>query len=367
MKPLNYDEIIKMMNQNALENRIPLNGDFELTGRCNLKCKMCYVVHDANDEVALNHELSTQEWLRIAKEARDAGMLVLLLTGGEIFLRRDFKEIYEGISEMGFLITLNTNGTLINEEIANWLAKRPPSLVSITMYGASPETYEAVTGHRNGYERVIRAIQLLQERNIKIEIKTSIIKQTVCDIETIFEYANSRDIHFGMVNYIFPKRCSKSGGMVPEQVRLSPTEIVDYEGYIENYIGKKLNLYDEFDYNSIELFETEANAHQTSDFNELCVLECNAGSTSVSINWKGEMVPCNIMSEPKVTLKNHSFNLAFSELQRKIAEIVLYDECKTCDVRDYCMTCAGRILVETGAFNKKPVYLCENARYRASK
>lgn len=366
MKKKNHDDIFKLMFQNALTNKIPLNGDFELTGRCNLKCKMCYVVHDANDAFAIKNELSAQEWLRIAKEARDAGMLFLLLTGGEIFLRSDFKEIYEGISEMGFIITLNTNGTLITEEIADWLAKRPPNQVSITMYGASPESYEAVTGQKSGYERVIKGIQLLQERNIKLDIKTSIIKPTICDIETIFEYAHGLDINFGMVNYIFPKRCSISGGMVPEQVRLSATEIVDYEGYIENYIAEKLNLYDS-DNDAIDLFETEASTHQISDFNQVGEIKCDAGTTSISINWKGEMVPCNMMAEPKVSIKSNTFAYSVSKLHKEISEIKVYGECKTCDVKEYCMTCAGRILVETGAFNKKPLYLCENARYRAGK
>lgn len=78
------DKLLKQANQ----MRIPIGGQFELTSRCNLKCKMCYVSCPSNDKNALSREHSADEWIKIAKEARDAGMLYLLLTGGEVFFAR---------------------------------------------------------------------------------------------------------------------------------------------------------------------------------------------------------------------------------------------------------------------------------------
>ena len=56
------------------------------------------------------------EWIRLAREARDQGMLYLLLTGGEPFLYPGFRELYEKLAGMGLILSINTNGALIDAE-----------------------------------------------------------------------------------------------------------------------------------------------------------------------------------------------------------------------------------------------------------
>lgn len=89
----------------------PLSGTFELSPVCNLACKMCYV-RKTPGEVAASPRppVGLIQWLSIAEQARDAGMLYLLLTGGEPFLWQDFWPLYERLSTMGFLISINSNG-----------------------------------------------------------------------------------------------------------------------------------------------------------------------------------------------------------------------------------------------------------------
>jgi glutamine cyclotransferase len=74
------------MHRKAAHLGIPFAGNFELTAKCNFNCRMCYV-HDNSKPDALSGE----DWLGIAKEARDAGMVFVLLTGGELFMDKDFK------------------------------------------------------------------------------------------------------------------------------------------------------------------------------------------------------------------------------------------------------------------------------------
>ena len=62
---------------------------------------------------------TADEWLKVAKEAADMGCLFLLLTGGEPLLHPEFKQIYRGLQELGIYLTVNTNGTLIDEEMAD--------------------------------------------------------------------------------------------------------------------------------------------------------------------------------------------------------------------------------------------------------
>ena len=138
----------------------PLSGTFELSPVCNLACKMCYV-RKTPAEVAASPRppVGLIQWLSIAEQARDAGMLYLLLTGGEPFLWQDFWPLYERLSTMGFLISINSNGTLLDEARVARLAEHPPTRINITLYGAGNETYEALCGRSGMFDRVDRAVR----------------------------------------------------------------------------------------------------------------------------------------------------------------------------------------------------------------
>ena len=72
---------------NNLKERIPLSGTFELTGRCNLSCKMCLVrVNGSRIRELGCRERTADEWIHMAEQTAEAGTLGLLLTGGEVTL-----------------------------------------------------------------------------------------------------------------------------------------------------------------------------------------------------------------------------------------------------------------------------------------
>jgi len=119
---MTFKEFTQLVKDDATVKKIPVSGTFSITPRCNLHCKMCYV---CNPTEKVGDELSGEQWLDIAKQARDAGMLFLLITGGEPLLHRDFWDIYTGVKKLGLYITLNSNGTTITPEVADRLAKNP--------------------------------------------------------------------------------------------------------------------------------------------------------------------------------------------------------------------------------------------------
>ena len=112
----------------AGDRGIPLSGTFELTSRCNLDCKMCYIHKRANDRNAIRGELSTAQWLALAEECCKAGTLHLLLTGGEPTLRPDFKEIYTQCRNMGMMVSVNSNATLMDEKMMDFLRPTAPAV-----------------------------------------------------------------------------------------------------------------------------------------------------------------------------------------------------------------------------------------------
>ncbi len=88
--PTDYGRLARELLGRAAARRQPVHGTFELTERCNLACRMCYIRQSAGDATQRGTELSAAAWLELARQAMDNGMVFLLLTGGEVFLRPTF-------------------------------------------------------------------------------------------------------------------------------------------------------------------------------------------------------------------------------------------------------------------------------------
>jgi MoaA/NifB/PqqE/SkfB family radical SAM enzyme len=111
----------------------------------------------------------------VLDEITEAGCLWLLFTGGEILVRKDFLDIYAHAKGKGLLINLFTNGVLVTEEIAAFLAGMPPFVIEISLYGSTPETYERITRVPGSFERCLRGIRLLKDRGLPLRLKTMVV------------------------------------------------------------------------------------------------------------------------------------------------------------------------------------------------
>ena len=123
MELLCYSDFSLGLHQKVNGRRVPISGAIEVTRRCNNRCIHCYNNLPMGDQEALLDELTYDEYCRILDEITEAGCLWLLFTGGEIFLRKDFLDIYMYVKKKGLLITLFTNGTLLTPEIADYLVQ----------------------------------------------------------------------------------------------------------------------------------------------------------------------------------------------------------------------------------------------------
>lgn len=127
---------------------------------------MCYV-HQTEAQAAQGgrRELTTAEWLAIAEEARKAGMVFLLLTGGEPLLRPDFPELLHALKNMGFLVSVNSNGSLARGELLRAVKAGPALRFNITLYGGSNATYERLCG-RAMFQEVVDNLRALKDAGI---------------------------------------------------------------------------------------------------------------------------------------------------------------------------------------------------------
>lgn len=359
---LTLDKLYAQLVSVAKEKRELLSASFELTTRCNLQCKMCYVCQNAKDQIETK-ELTANQWIRLAEEARDLGLLFLTLTGGEVFIRKDFKEIYEKLMSMGFILTVFTNGTLITPEIINWLVTMPPYKISITLYGASRETYREVTGYADGYDRTVRAIDSLLEKNIPADIKTTVVQGNKHEYDRLLDFAQQRKLELGIVNYVSPRR--EGDNTNPIGNRLSPEELLGYELHI-NERNMELGLLKRKEISGIEnplrSFEAKTTCGEFKKVTD--AFHCLAGKSAAWVTWDGRLLPCGLLDKVKAYPLVKGFSAAWQDIRQGCDLISPCIECENCLYQSFCEHCPARLLKETGYYDRTAPYLCELAQKR---
>lgn len=345
--PTDYGPLVRELQHRAATRRQPISGTFELTERCNLACRMCYVRHAPGDAERRAKELSATEWLELARQAQDNGMVFLLLTGGEVFLRPDFFEIYSKLTRLGFIITLFTNGTLITDEVAKRLAESPPSRTEITLYGATASTYEAITGVTGSFARCCAGIEALVKHHVPLGLKTTITRQNVGELDAMCLMAHNWGLPFSS-GWLLGKRRDGAPSEVVD-CRLSASECVTIEATAQSPAAAWA-----------EFALQEASLWHDRNFN------CQAGKTSFVVDPRGEMNACLDMSFPAARPLEIGFHDSWEQVQRFVESVPpMSPICLACDVRViYCPRCPAWSYLETSTFTEPIPYLCEIARAR---
>src|ERR1700730_14989972 len=131
--------LLQEMAEKAQKLNIPLSVQLDLTYRCNERCVHCYLDHDDHGE------MTTAEIKHLLDEMAEAGVFILTLSGGEIFLRKDFFDILEYARDLTFCIKLKTNAVLIREAQAAQLRDLGVQSIQVSIYSHRPEVHDAIT------------------------------------------------------------------------------------------------------------------------------------------------------------------------------------------------------------------------------
>ena len=331
---------------------IPLSGTFELTPVCNMDCKMCYIRLSRQQQEAISPLHSAEEWLDLATRAKECGMLYLLLTGGEPFLHPEFRQILTGLHQMGLIININSNGTLITEETIRWLMEVPPSRINISLYGASNDTYHRLCGNPNGFTQTDETIQRLKKAGIPVKLNCSLTPHNCSDLPQIINYATSNDLIVQTTTYMFPPLRKEDTPFEPSN-RFTPEEAAYYTVYT-----------DLLTYGKEAFLARPDHPVNVSAPDDGCTgigepSKCRAGKSSFWVTWKGDMLPCGMF--PATTDTNvfrQSFTDVWEHIKRTTSQIRLPVKCATCTIKNNCRTCAAMVITECGRFDIAPQYRC---------
>ena len=353
MRTENYTDFSGHLHARQIGNRAPVEVSIEVTRRCPLECQHCYNNLPMSDRAARASEMTLAEHTQLLDELVQAGCFWILYTGGEIFARKDFLSIYAEAKKRGFLITLFTNGTMINERVADYLADWRPFSIEITLYGATRETYEALTKVPGSYDRCLKGIRLLLNRGLPLKLKTV---PTKINYHEVYEMKRMAEEDFGVEFKFDPVvnpriDCSKA----PIAVRLSPEEVVtlDFQDSQRREEWRRIAA-------------AEAAAPPPERL-ETRRYTCGGGMYGCAIDPTGEMTICVLSHQQSYSLRDGGFLQGWNGRMLEIRNQKRQRRtiCDTCRIRSLCSMCAANGELENGDPESPVDFLCQVAHLRA--
>ena len=334
------------------QGRTPLSMSFEVTERCNLNCQHCYINLPANHQAAKQRELTTAECKRLFDQLAEAGTLWLLLTGGEVMLRRDFEELYLYARDQGFVLTIYTNGTMITPKRADFLAQYPPYEIEITVYGATAETYETVTRVPGSFAKCMQGLRLLHERGLAVNLKTVLLNLNSHELLAMKAIAEGYGWGFRYDGMIHPRL---NGDRTPTSLRLSPEELVaidkldsvrteEIEEYCNGFLGIQAK-----------------GGEQT--------LTCGAAMRSGHVDAYGMISPCMITRTRAIDWRDSDFDTVWHGYLGDVRETRNSETtaCHSCEMSLVCTNCPGWSVLERGTLENRPIeWLCDSTKARVA-
>lgn len=347
-------EFEQYLRRAAFEKGQPLIGTFELTPRCTLNCRMCYV-HLNPDQMDAD-ELTTDQWISLMGQAADAGMLYAVFTGGECLLYPGFFTLYEYLQSRGVLVTVLTNGTLLDEKTVSWLAERTPQRVQVSVYGSSPEEYRSVTGNADAFYRTDWAIDLLKGAKIPFTLAITVSRQMAPNFEAVLRYCRSKKPDRCDV-CPFPFQARKETGRVYENYAPTLEQTVEI-----SRIEMRLDGVPAVPWPCEEALLQSATAEEAETEQTVKGITCTAGRIKFSINWRGVMTACNAFNFAEAFPLKDGVAAAWRYINKRSCEYQMPEECRTCAYRRACLPCPAVHWLASGEGRANPLVCAETKR-----
>lgn len=328
---------------------------WELTARCNLKCQHCRA--EAQAEFAPN-ELSTDEVIRVAREIRDNADPIMILTGGEPLVRRDFFEIATECTRIFSRVALATNGTLIDDALARQIVETGIQRVSISLDGVRPETHDVFRGTQGSFVAALRGFDALRRAGASMQINVTITKHNETEIDELLTLALDKGADAFHVFMLVPVGC---GAEISEDKRLGPEK---FEEVLRWLVGKSLELRGRLHMKATcapqyyrimhEMSRAQGISLKPSGHGLQAVTRgCLAGSGVCFISRTGDVQPCGYLPVCVGNVRENKLGEIWRESEVFAAlrdPGRLTGKCGACGYRKLCQGCRARAFTMNGDF-----------------
>jgi radical SAM protein with 4Fe4S-binding SPASM domain len=347
----------------ARASRIPLAASFELTRRCNFRCVHCYLGDQKSIRQHKDRELDTDTIFRLLDEMVEAGTLFLLLTGGDPMLRPDFIDIYKYAVRAGLLVTVFCNGSLVTDEIIRTFVEYPPRILEITVYGATQETFEAVTQQPGSFSACMAGIERLRGAGVRLRLKTMVLTLNVGEFQALRQLAEDLDLQFRHDCSLHAavahednnghSNVSNGAGNLADtlQYRLSPEQAAAVDLSIERFAQ--------------ELAGVTKKKYPPQPTDQLYY--CGAGKNSYSIDPYGGLFPCLVVSTHSGNVCDQGgIQTCWDGVFRAFTSV--FFPCNTCGKKELCTACPA--IFSSGSDGDPAqidTFFCEYAEKRREK
>jgi len=175
----------------------PVNGlRVSITNLCNYNCIFCHREGVFNED---EYELNRSDWRFLFETAVELGIRSFKITGGEPFLRKDIVDIIRDIVELGGLVSIVTNGSLLDNYVDK-LVDIGIDHINISLHSLNPKTYRELTG--GDLDKILLNIDRLIENNIRVKINYVVLKQNIEEYMDLIKYAVIREIDLNIIELI---------------------------------------------------------------------------------------------------------------------------------------------------------------------
>lgn len=318
---------------------------FELTDRCNLRCRHC-----GSSCTAEGQALTVDDVKRTLKTIRhNPDKPTICLTGGEPMMHPDFFKIAGLVKEMGFNWGMTTNATLIDDAAAEKLKEAGMSTVSVSLDGME-KSHDSLRQKDGAWRLALRGLEALQKVGFRPQVTTVLHQNNFNELEHMYNLLRGIGItSWRPINVEPIGRACESADLL-----LTP----DQFAYLLSYIREKRFDPD----NPMEV--TFGCSHYLGTDYERMVRDhyflCGAGILTASVRSNGDICAClDIENRPELVQGNiHKDN--FMEVWLNRFEVFRGDRTASCSK---CAECTERFIcggdsTHTWDFSKNGPLLC---------
>ena len=342
--------------------RTPISVSLTITNRCNLRCKYCSHFTSPGD---VGKDLPSEEWLRFFEELNRCAVMRVTLGGGEPFYREDLEAIIEGIVRNRMRFNILSNGTLITEEMAAFLASTGRcDGVQVSIDGSIPVTHDAFRGKGTFY-KAIKGIESLQRKEVPVQVRVTIHRKNVNDLEGIAQLLLEEiGLHSFSTNAAsYMGLCRQNSEMVQlttEEHSIAMGKLLRLNMKYDNRISASAGpLADARNWLMMEHARRQSGEGR---FGAGCLSGCNGPMTAIDVRADGIMVPCIQMSHMELGRINRDDLKEVwqhhRELKRFRSRINIpltdFEFCKGCDYVNYCTGNCPALAYETVGEDNHP-------------